>query len=64
MKKTKHGTTNYRRLMQYIGDMGEENNHKRYTDGGIYLPLVFEYLYYNDYKGRPVYSITHWGEMN
>lgn len=64
MKKTKHGGTNYARLMKYIGDMNADNNHKRYTDGGIHLPLVFEYLYYNDYKGCPVYSITHWGEMN
>lgn len=64
MKKTKHGTTNYRRLMEFIWDMGGENDHKRYTDGDIHLPLVFEYLHYHDYKGRPVYSITHWGEMN
>lgn len=67
MKNTKHGTTNYRRLMRFIGDMAPTANgrrdHKRYQDG-MHLPLVFEYLHYSDYKGRPVYSMTHWGEMN
>ena len=67
MKNTRHGTTNYRRLMQFIGDMAPHANgrrdHKRYQDG-MHLPLAFEYLHYKDYKGRPVFSMTHWGELN
>lgn len=64
MTKTRHGTTNYKGLLPFIGDMGPGKvTHKRYHAAG-FMPLVFEYLHYNDYKGRPVYSMTHYGEQN
>lgn len=63
MTNTRHAHTNFNRLLPFIGGMGEDQNHRRYESGG-FMPLVLEYLYYSDYKGRPVYSMTHYGEQN
>lgn len=67
MNPTKHGRTNFKALRPYISDMAPEastrRDHKRYTAPG-FMPLVFEYLHYSDYKGRPVYSMAHYGEQN
>ena len=29
-----------------------------------YMPLVLEYLGFTDHRGLPVYSMTHYGELN
>lgn len=65
MKNTVHGHTNYKGLLPFIQDMkpGSETTHKRLEAAG-YMPLVFEYLYCSDYKGRPLYSMAHYGEQN
>jgi len=70
MTKTRHGHTNFEGLQQFISDMlprkiheGPPVSHKRYQAAG-FMPLVFERLYYTDYKGRQVYSMTHYGEQN
>lgn len=59
MKPTKHGHTNYRRLLSLIGDA----DYRRYESPG-YLRLVLENLHMTDCKGRPVYSIAHYDEQN
>lgn len=64
MTRLKHAHTNFTRLCPYIGDMRQPGKtYKRYESGGL-MPLVMEYLHYNDYKGRPVYSMAHYGEQN
>ena len=63
MTALKHATTNYKALAPFIQGMDSENNYRKFESSG-YLPLVIEWLYYNDYKGRPVFSIAHYGEQN
>lgn len=64
MTTTRHGHTNFKGLQPFIGDMGPGKiTHKR-LDADGYMPLVFEYLCYNDYKGRPVFSMTHYDQQN
>lgn len=67
MNNTKHAHTNFTRLLPFLDGMkaGQDNQHthRRYESDG-YMPLVLEYLHYSDYKGRPVYSMTHYGEQN
>lgn len=63
MTTLRHATTNYKALATFIQGMDGENNHRKFTSG-VYMPLVIEWLYYNDYKGRPVFSIAHYGEQN
>ena len=63
MNELKHATTNYKALLPFIEGMNDDNNHRRFLSGA-YMPLVIEWLYYNDYKGRPVFSIAHYGEQN
>ena len=63
MTALRHATTSYKALAPFIQGMDSENNHRKFTSGE-YMPLVIEWLYYNDYKGRPVFSIAHYGEQN
>lgn len=66
MNNTKHAHTNFKRLLPFLGGMEAGHgryDYKRYESAG-YMPLIFEYLHYSDYKGRPVYSMTHYGEQN
>ena len=70
MTKTRHGHTNFEGLQPFISDMlprqiheGRPVSHKRYQAAG-FMPLVFERLSYTDYKGRPVYSMTHYSQQN
>lgn len=60
LKKTKHATTNYRRLKPLLDGLGE-SSHRRYEVDG-HLPLVVEKLY--DDNGATVYSLTHYGMQN
>lgn len=63
MKAPKHATTNYKRLVPFLNAVdASEDKHIRLELSG-YEPLVFEYLY-EDYRGRPVYSMTHYYEQN
>lgn len=64
MKPTKHATTNYRRIAKLIEGMGPCSDYRRFTAGECMMPLVIEFLHYSDYKGRPVYSMTHYYEQN
>jgi len=61
--KTKHMHTNYEMILPFIQAADENDGHKKIVNGS-YMPLTIENLCYNDYKGNPVYSITHYGEMN
>lgn len=63
MKNTRHATTNYRTLAPYIEGMDGRSSYRRFQSEG-YMPLVFEFLHYNDYKGRPVFSIAHYTTQN
>lgn len=64
MNATRHGTTNFKMLRPYLNGMGPDgDSHRRFTAEG-FIDLVAEYLFYSDYKGRPVYSLTHYGRQN
>ena len=64
MNATRHGTTNFKMLRPYLNGMGPDgDSHRRFTAEG-FMDLVAEYLFYSDYKGRPVYSLTHYGRQN
>jgi len=63
MKPTRYASCNYKRLLPFIQGMNESDNHRRYTAAG-YMPLVLEYLGYEDRHGNPVFSMTHYGEQN
>lgn len=64
MKNTRHATTNYKKLLPLLGDMLQTGrDYKRFTAEG-YMPLVIEALHYSDHKGRPVYSMAHYGQQN
>lgn len=63
MTELKHATTNYKALLPFIEGMNDDNNHRRFLSGA-YMPLVVEWLYYSDYKGRPVFSLAHYSELN
>ena len=64
MKPTKHATTNFNRIATMINGMSAENDHRRFTAGEGFMPLVIEFNHWYDYKGRPVYSMTHYYEQN
>ena len=63
MNKLRHATTNYKALHPFIAGMDDENNYRKFTSGE-YMPLVIEWIYCNDYKGRPIFSLAHYGEQN
>nr|DAS16710.1 MAG TPA: Protein of unknown function (DUF1249) [Caudoviricetes sp.] len=64
MNATRHGTTNFKMLRPYLNGMGPDgDSHRRFMAEG-FMDLVAEYLFYSDYKGRPVYSLTHYGRQN
>ena len=64
MNATRHGTTNFKMIRPYLNGMGPDgDSHRRFTAEG-FMDLVAEYLFYSDYKGRPVYSLTHYGRQN
>ncbi len=60
--KTKHGTTNYKALRPFIAAVNSNGGWLHFTSGG-YMDLVIENLGYSDYRGKPVYSIAHYGEQ-
>lgn len=63
MKPTKHGTANYKALRPFIEAADKNEGYAKFTADG-FMDLVVEKLYYNDYEGNPVYSISHYGIQN
>lgn len=63
MNKLRHATTNFKALSPFITGMDGENNYRKFKSGE-YMPLVIEWLYCSDYKGRPIFSLAHYGEQN
>ena len=61
---TRFSADNYKRLLPFLDAVDEqpEAKHFRFTSGG-YMPLVIENLEYT-FRGYPVYSMTHYGELN
>ena len=59
MKNTRHATTNYRLILPFLDAVdATEDRAKRFKSSG-YMPLSVEYLWYTDYKGRPIYGMMH-----
>ena len=63
MKNTKHATTNYKALKPFIEVADKNDGYAKFTAAG-YMDLVIENLYYTDFEGNPVYSMSHYGEQN
>lgn len=63
MKKTKHGTTNYKELKPFIDTADKNDGYAKFTAEG-FMDLTLEKLYYTDYEGNPVYSLAHYGIQN
>ena len=63
MRRTKHATTNYKALKPFIDAVNKAEGSRHFTAPG-YMDLVIENLYFNDFEGNPVYSISHYGVQN
>jgi hypothetical protein len=63
MIQTRHATNNFNNLIDFIRATDKEEGHKHFTASG-FMDLVVENLYFNDFAGRKVYSISHYGEQN
>ena len=63
LPKTKHATTNYKAVKPFLDFTDAHGGHYHFTSEG-YMDLVIENLGFNDYEGRAVYSLTHYGELN
>lgn len=63
MRKTKHATTNYKSLKPFIEAVNAAGGSRHFKAPG-YMDLVIENLYFNDFEGNPVYSISHYGVQN
>lgn len=62
MNAPRHAHTNYKALKPFLNELN--NTQHIHLDNDGYEPLVFEGLYYADYKGRPVISIAHYYTQN
>lgn len=64
MKPTKHARTNFRMLSPFLEAVNaSERGHMKFHSPG-YMSLSMESLGVTDYKGRPVFSMTHYGYQN
>lgn len=63
MKKTRHGTSNFKALIPFVEVADANGGYAKFTADG-FMDLVLEKLYYTDYEGNPVYSIAHYGIQN
>jgi len=63
MKYPIHATTNFRRVAPFLAAANANDGHIR-LEHDPYMPLVVENLDTTDEHGFPIYSITHYGEMN
>ena len=64
MRKTKHATTNYKALKPFIDAVNAATGGSLHFTSAGYMDLVIENLYFNDFEGNPVYSISHYGTQN
>lgn len=58
IRKTRHATTNYKRLKPFISAIDSNDGYLKCTSEG-YMDLSFDSLGYSDCYGNPVYSIAH-----
>ena len=63
MKPTKHARTSYRMLSPFLDAVKSSENRYRKFTCGAYMPLSLEDIHFVDYKGRPVFSMAHYGEQ-
>lgn len=63
MTALRHATTNYRAVKPIL-DSIDRNGGYISIENEPYTRLAAERLGWNDYKGRPVYYIAHYSEMN
>ena len=59
----KHCTTNFKAVAPFLAAANASGGYLR-IENDPYMPLVVENLEYTDRKGRPIYSLTHYGEQN
>lgn len=64
MRRTKHATTNYRSLKPFIDALNAAEGGSRHFKAPGYMDLVIEDLYFQDFEGNAVYSISHYGVQN
>lgn len=64
MRKTKHATSNYKSLLPYIEAVNAATGGSLHFTSAGYMDLVIEDLYFNDFEGNKVYSISHYGTQN
>ena len=63
MKAPRYAKKNFEKILPYLAAADGNSGHVRLESGG-YMPLVIENLEYTDADGNPVYSMTHYGELN
>lgn len=63
LPKTKHSSTNYKSIKPFLEVVNNNEGHYHFKADG-FMDLVIENLQFNDYDGRAVYSISHYGEQN
>lgn len=63
MTELKHAKQNYQDLRPILGALSRSDNHIS-VENEPYTRLAAEYLYFRDYKGRPVYYIAHYSTQN
>lgn len=64
MRRTKHATSNYRTLKPFIDALNAAEGGSLHFISPGYMDLVIENLYFNDFEGNPVYSISHYSTQN
>ena len=62
VKKTKHGTTNYKRLLPFVKAAEEHDGAAVFRSEG-YMDLHVEWVGYDE-ENRKVYSMAHYGKQN
>jgi hypothetical protein len=63
MTELKHAKQNYQDLRPILEALPRHDFHIS-VENEPYTRLAAEFLYFSDYKGRPVYYIAHYSEQN
>ena len=63
MKTPRYSASNFQKILPFLAAADGNDGHVR-LESGAYMPLVIENLGYTDSLGNPVYSLSHYGEMN
>lgn len=63
MTELKHAKQNYQDLRPILEALSRHDFHIS-VENEPYTRLAAEYLYFSDYKGRPVYYIAHYSTQN